>query len=86
MNKIVVGQFVSPEESILDKRFSQAGNNYVLKLIEFLDPKIAIILFPMFIRSSEINPVNTGKFVRIYRKTKLPYKLHSICRLIFNKG
>ena len=51
MGRIFIGQFVSDEESLLDKRISQAGNNYQLKFIKIVKPDISISIVPIFFNS-----------------------------------
>ena len=48
MKKIFVGQFISTQESMLDERISQAGNNYQLKFINILTPAHSISIVPFF--------------------------------------
>jgi hypothetical protein len=59
-NFVFVGQFVSKEDSLKDKRISQAGNNYQLKFVELLNPCLTITLLPIFIDIKGIskNPFN----------------------------
>ena len=52
--RIFIGQFVSEEESYLDKRISQAGNNYQLKFIDIVNPFLSLSLVPTFFNRSKI--------------------------------
>ena len=76
MKIIYVGSFVSEDMSINDKRISQAGNNYQLKLIEILQPAIVLSLVPIFLRK-KISAEGLGISI-INNQSKLPNRLNYI--------
>jgi hypothetical protein len=84
MNKIFVGQFVSPEESFLDKRISQAGNNYQLKLVEMLSPDLSISLYPIFLRSQTKTILNSEKVVVVNNQSIFSTSINKLHRLVFD--
>ena len=62
MKRIFIGQFVSKNESLLDKRISQAGNNYQLKFIKMVEPVISISIVPVFFNPNLISESNLNIF------------------------
>jgi len=80
MNNIFVGQFVTEDESLKDKRISQAGNNFQLKLIKMLSPKLSISLYPIFLQSKAEN--NDTDFITINNQYNLPYGLSKVVRML----
>jgi hypothetical protein len=84
MKKIFVGQFVSQEESVLDKRISQAGNNYQLKFVEMLLPNLSISMYPIFLRS-KTNTINSKENVVVVNNhSALPASFNKLYRLVFD--
>lgn len=81
MSKIFVGQFVSQEESLEDKRISQAGNNYQLKLIRMLNPKLSISLYPIFLRYKSKSRLDDSTIV-INNQSKLPVSFNKFFKMI----
>lgn len=81
---IFVGQFVSQAESMLDKRISQAGNNYQLKLIEMLSPELIISLYPIFLRSKTETIINKEKVVVVNNQSIFPDSINKLYRLVFD--
>jgi hypothetical protein len=65
-NKVVfVGQFVEEEESYLDSRISQAGNNYQLRLLKLVNPDFVISLLPIFLDGNKFSRINTNSNLRV---------------------
>lgn len=85
MNKIFVGQFVSQEESMLDNRISQAGNNYQLKFLEMLTPELSISMYPIFFRSNS-KTISNKKNVLVVNNNRsiFPVPINKVYRLIFD--
>ena len=65
MGRVFIGQFVSEKESLLDKRISQAGNNYQLKFIKMVNPDISISIVPIFFNPELVvnTEVNINKLI-----------------------
>lgn len=59
-----VGSFVSQEESLTDKRYSQAANAFQEKFIEFVKPDLIVSVLPLFsIKKNYTYPTNDVVFV-----------------------
>ncbi len=73
MERIFVGQFVSKEESMLDERISQAGNNYQLKFLRILKPKFSISIIPYFFEEHRIsnNSISNTSFIYTTKRNRL---------------
>lgn len=84
MSRIFVGQFISEEESLLDKRISQAGNNYQLKFIDMLSPEMSISLYPIFLKNKAKSIIGKRDVIVINNQSILPQALNKICRLLFD--
>lgn len=77
-----IGQFVSKNESILDKRISQAGNNYQLKFLEMFNPSVAISIYPIFLRGKQKDNLDNIQFVN--NQSIFPFFLNKIYRFFFD--
>ena len=81
---ILICQVVPPELSNSDTRISQAGNNYMNKLIKLLKPKLTISLLPVFLKNLDLSLYNDNNYVSISSNSRLPYRLHLLYRLLLD--
>ena len=81
---ILICQVIPADLSTIDKRISQAGNNYVNKLIQLLNPKLTISLLPVFLINYDLTRYNDYKYISISSNSRLPYRFHLIYRLFID--
>jgi len=81
---IFIGNFVSEEESLLDYRVSQAGNNFQIKLIHILSPDLVIKLVPIFFEFKKIIKNPEANHIQIISKSFFKGRLNYYYRFVFD--